>query len=79
MHPSVPVGGDLLAWAASIPTVVYAIAGGLFWYWNGGLAGDDGSVDCGLFFNAWAPSCNPVAYTIGRLEIAGIVFLFLIL
>ena len=79
IHPCVPVGCDLISWAGAVPTIVYAIAGGLFWYWNAGLRGDDGSLDCDLFFNAWASECTPIAYTIGRLEIAGIVFLFLLL
>ena len=81
VHPAVPVAGDLLAWAAAVPTLVYAIAGGLFWYWqgDGGIPADDGTLDCALFFNVWTPACNPLAYTVGRLEIAGAVFLFLLL
>ena len=79
VHPSVPVGGDLLVWASAVPTLIYAVVGGLFWYWNAGLAADDGTLDCTLFFNVWTPECNPLAYTVGRLEIAGAVFLFLLL
>ena len=74
-----PVGGDLLTWAGAVPAVVYVVAGGMFWYWSDGLSGDDGLTDCSLWFNVWAPACNPISYTIGETEIAAAVFLFLLL
>ncbi|MCJ1336322.1 hypothetical protein MMC09_001598 [Bachmanniomyces sp. S44760] len=79
IHPGWSVGAELVIWGLCIPAMLYAVAGGMFWLWQSqSVTDDDGNVDCGFFFNEWARQCNPIAYTIGNLEIAGIVFLFLI-
>ena len=51
----------------------------MFMYWSTGIPNMDGVVDCGFWFNMWAPQCNAIAYTIGKIEIAGIVMLFVVL
>ena len=79
LHPSVHVGLDLLVWGLSVPATIFGVAGGMFWYWTDGLPSDDGAIDCSFFFNAWTQRCTPVAYDIGRLEVAGLVFGFLVL
>ena len=43
------------------------------------MASNDGSINCSFFFNYWSQECNPTAYLIGKLEIAGLVFLLLLL
>ncbi|MCJ1395274.1 hypothetical protein MMC18_008158 [Xylographa bjoerkii] len=78
-HPAWHIVGDFFVWGLSIPALIFAVGGGIFWYWAPAVPSQNGSVDCAFFFNAWAPACNAVAYTIGNLEIAGIVMLFLVL
>jgi len=62
-----------------VPALIFATAGGAFWYWAPAIPTAKGDVDCGFFFNAWAEVCEPVAYTIGRVEIAGLAMVFGIL
>jgi len=78
LHPLLHVLGDFVVWALCVPAIIFASTGGLFWYWTQPVANADGIVDCGFFFNAWAEVCTPVAYTIGRIEIAGLILLFCI-
>ncbi|MCJ1486411.1 hypothetical protein MMC06_006588 [Schaereria dolodes] len=78
LHPALPLTLDLLIVMLCIPSLVFAVAGGLFWYWTPAILSTSGTVDCGFFFNEWSRECHPVAYTIGHMEIAGIVFLFLV-
>ena len=79
LHPAIHLAGDLVTWALALPGIVVAIAGGIFWYWTDPLPSAGGDVDCGFFFNAFTMQCNPVVYTIGRMEIVGTVFLVVIL
>ena len=79
IHPAIRIALDLIVWGLSVPAMVFAIGSGAFWYWSPPIASVDGSIDCTFFFNVWAQECTPVAYTIGKLEIAGLVFLFFLL
>ena len=79
LHPAIHVGLDLLVWGLSVPAIVFGAAGGMFWYWMSAVQSPDGSIDCSFFFNQWSIECTPAAYTIGHLEIAGLVFLAFLL
>ena len=79
LHPAVNVALDLLAWAMAVPGVIVAVAGGIFWYWTDPMPAANGAVDCGFFFNTFTHQCNPIVFQIGEMEIAGAVFLFLVL
>ena len=70
---------DLLTWVLLVPGIIVALAGGIFWYWTRGVAGQDGAVDCSFFFNTFTKQCTPIVYTIGNMEIAGLVFEFFLL
>ncbi|KAI4140967.1 MAG: hypothetical protein LQ340_007759 [Diploschistes diacapsis] len=78
IHPAIRIGLDLVVWGLSVPAIVFGILGGVFWYWTQAIPNADGSIDCTFFFNTWSETCTPVAYQIGRLEIAGLVLLFFI-
>ena len=78
IHPGIYVLLDFLVWGLCIPAIVYTIAGGMFWSYAPVAIGVNGTIDCSLFFNQFSMECKPVVYTIGRLELAGIVFLVLI-
>ncbi|MCJ1253522.1 hypothetical protein MMC24_001334 [Lignoscripta atroalba] len=78
-HPAWHITLDFLLLSLCIPAMIFSITGGLFWYWRPALLNSAGQINCEfLFFNEWARECNPVAYTIGSMQIAGIVFLFLV-
>lgn len=79
IHPGISLVLDMLVWGMSVPALVFAIVSGIFWYWTPAIASNDGSIDCTFFFNYWSQECNPVAYQIGKLEIAGLIFLFFLL
>jgi hypothetical protein len=79
IHPGIRIVLDLIVWGLSVPAIVFAIASGIFWYWTPAIPSSDGTIDCTFFFNQWSQECNPVAYQIGHLEIAGVVFLFFLL
>ena len=79
IHPAIRISLDLIVWGLSVPALVFGVLGGIFWYWTDALPSADGTTDCSFFFNAWSQQCSPVAYQIGRLEIAGLVFLFFLL
>lgn len=78
IHPGWHVAVDLIIWGLCVPSVIFSVAGALFWAWTPTQYNDDGTVNCD-FYNEFAKPCLPVLYTIGGTEIAGIVFLFLIL
>ena len=78
-HPAFNIIGDFLIWGLLVPSIVFTSAGGIFWNWAPAVPTQDGTVDCGFYFNQWSRECVPVAYTIGHMEIAGIVLLFLLL
>ncbi|MCJ1303697.1 hypothetical protein MMC08_006507 [Hypocenomyce scalaris] len=77
IHPGWHVAADLIIWGLCIPSIIFAVAGGLFWAWEPTQYYADGTVNCD-FYNQFSRPCLPVLYTIGGTEIAGIVFLFLI-
>jgi hypothetical protein len=78
-HPALGLSLDLIVWGLSVPSIVLVIGGGMFWNWAPGVLNTNGVVDCSFNFNQFAPQCNPSAYTIGQLEIAGTIFLFFLL
>jgi hypothetical protein len=78
-HPSIYLALDLITWALTLPAVVVAVAGGIFWYWSDPVPSAGGHIDCTVFFNAFAMQCNPIVYTIGRMEIVGAVFMVFLL
>ncbi|KAL9117233.1 MAG: hypothetical protein Q9187_006233 [Circinaria calcarea] len=78
-HPAIHLTVDLAIWTVSVPALIFTVAGGLFWYWKPAISDHNGNVDCGFFFNEFSKECDPVAYTIGHMEITGIIFLFIVL
>lgn len=70
---------DALLLAFLVPAIVFAIGGGMFWNWATPMANDAGFVDCSFYFNMWTVECNPTAYSIGRIEIAGCTGLLILL
>jgi hypothetical protein len=79
LHPAIHLTADLIVWVLAVPAIVFGIAGGMFWNWAPATPDANGVIDCGFFFNQWAQECDPMAYTIGHLEIAALVFLFFLL
>lgn len=79
IHPGWNVGVDLLVWALAVPSIVFSVGDGWFWYWQPVLIEfPNGLVPCDEY-NYWSEDCNPLIYTLGRTEIAANVFLALIL
>ncbi|KAF6228169.1 hypothetical protein HO133_007899 [Letharia lupina] len=78
IHPGWNVGVDFLVWGLAIPSLVFSVGDGWFWYWQPVLVEFDGMVPCDEY-NYWSQICNPLIYTLGRTEIAANVFLALIL
>ncbi|MCJ1313953.1 hypothetical protein MMC25_007633 [Agyrium rufum] len=75
LNPAFALVLDGIMWILAIPSIIVAVGGALFLYWTSAVASADGTVNCAFFFNEFSGECDPIAYTIGRLEIAGIVFL----
>ncbi|CAF9903125.1 MAG: hypothetical protein GOMPHAMPRED_000100 [Gomphillus americanus] len=75
IHPAVRMTLDLLVWILAAPAIVVCIGSGVFWLWTPATPSADGTVDCFNIMNAFSQECSPIAYTIGKLQIAGIVFL----
>jgi len=75
-HPSIHVAADLFIWILAVPAIIFGIAGGMFWNWAPATANASGIIDCAYYFNSWSMECDPIAYTIGHLQIVGLVFLF---
>ncbi|KAL9137023.1 MAG: hypothetical protein Q9175_001780 [Cornicularia normoerica] len=78
IHPGWNVGVDLLIWGLAIPSIVFSVGEGWFWYWQPVVVEFDGIVPCDEF-NLGSQYCNPLIYTLGRTEIAANVFLAFIL
>ncbi|KAL2044897.1 hypothetical protein N7G274_002672 [Stereocaulon virgatum] len=78
LHPGWHVGVDLFVWALAVPSIVFSVGDGWFWYWQPVLLEFDGIIPCDAF-NYWSYQCNPLIYTLGKMEIAANVFLALIL
>lgn len=78
IHPGWHVGVDLFIWGLAVPAIVFSVGAGWFWYWQPVLLEFDGLVPC-VDWNFWSQQCNPLIYTLGKMEIAANVFLALIL
>ena len=79
IHPAFGMALDLLVWILSASAIVVCGGSGIFWLWSSAVSNSDGSVDCMNIFNAWSKECAPIAYRIGRIQIAGIVSLAILL
>lgn len=84
IHPGWFVGIDLIIWLLIIPCLVFSIGDGWFMYWTEAQQDDMGLIECvpwtlDGFVNQWSEECQPIIYKIGHMEIAGIVFLFILL
>ncbi|CAF9916791.1 hypothetical protein IMSHALPRED_003295 [Imshaugia aleurites] len=78
IHPGWDVGVDLFIWGLAVPSIIFSVGDGWFWYWQPVLVEFDGLVPCDVY-NYWSQDCSPLIYTLGRIEIAANVFLALIL
>jgi hypothetical protein len=78
-HPAISMAADFLIWALCVPSIVFTIMAGMFWYWQPAIANPDGSIDCASFYNAFTQECDSEAYSIGRLQVAAIVCLGVVL
>ncbi|KAI4129006.1 MAG: hypothetical protein LQ338_002473 [Usnochroma carphineum] len=78
LHPGWDVGVYLLIWALAIPSIVFSVGLGWFWWWQPVLQEYDGYILCNQW-NLWSEPCNPVIYTAGKIEIAANVFLGLLI
>jgi len=73
LNPVVYLVVDFLIWGLLIPALTFAIWGGLFRYWTPAVPDEDGEIICDIY-NLFAKECSPVLYTVGSLELGGIVF-----
>ena len=76
LHPAIYMGLEFFIFILCVPAIVLSVAGGLFWYWSPAVVDQKGNINCAFFFNDFSPECDPVAYTVGKMQIAAIVFLF---
>lgn len=80
IHPGWHVGVDLFVWALAVPAIVFSVGEGWFWYWQPVLIEfENGFVPCDNEYNFWSQYCNPLIYSLGKMEMAANVFLALIL
>lgn len=79
IHPGIHVAIDLIIWALGIPGIVLSVGTGWFWYWRPVALDIDGFIPCDAPYNFYSKVCNPEIYTAGKTEIAGNVFLALIM
>lgn len=78
MHPAIPLTIDLIIWMLCVPSVVFSVGTGWFWYWQPVILEFNGMILCnGL--NQWSKPCQPDIYRIGGIEIAANVFLCFLL
>lgn len=77
-HPGWDVGVDLIIWALAVPSIVFSVGDGWFWWWQPVMLEVGDFVPCDEF-NFWSKACQPEIYTIGGIEIAANIFLALIL
>lgn len=69
-----------MIWGLALPSIVFSLGDGWFLYWQPVEFSIDGDfVLCDFAGNFWSEPCNPMIYTIGKMEIAANVFLALIL
>ncbi|KAI4098163.1 MAG: hypothetical protein LQ339_006541 [Xanthoria mediterranea] len=79
IHPGWHVGFHFLIWALGIPSIVFSVGYGWFWWWQPVLYRyRSGRIPC-RGYNFWSEPCQPAIYTIGRIEIAANVFLGLLI
>ncbi|KAL9016522.1 MAG: hypothetical protein Q9185_006143 [Variospora sp. 1 TL-2023] len=78
LHPGWDVGVHLFTWALGIPSIVFSVGLGWFWWWQPVLVQFGDFIPCRQW-NYWSEPCNPVIYTAGKLEIAANVFLGLLM
>lgn len=50
----------------------------MYWAWAPAIPEANGTIDCTFWYNGFSPECASVAYRIGRMQIAGSVFLALV-
>lgn len=72
---SILVSGFVLISLAA--TGIFAAGAGLFLLWKPTVRQDDGRVVCTLL-NIFAEQCDPIIYSIGRLQLVGLVFACLV-
>lgn len=74
MHTLLLIVLDFIIWGLLIPSITFATWGGSFRLWTSSpLSDGSGAIFCsGL--NAFSRECFPELYTIGTLELAGVVF-----
>ena len=79
-HPGWDVGFDFLIWALCVPSIVFSLDNGWFWWWQPVILKlRNGLIPCTTPANFWSEACQPTIYTIGRIEIAANFFLSFIL
>ncbi|KAL8763516.1 MAG: hypothetical protein Q9184_000728 [Pyrenodesmia sp. 2 TL-2023] len=86
LHPGWDVTAHLLTWTLGIPSMVIAVHYMVAWLWQPTLdfyPSDEGYdldtlIGCRRW-NYWSEACFPAIYTTGRTEIAGNVFLGLLM
>ncbi|KAL8840741.1 MAG: hypothetical protein Q9170_001179 [Blastenia crenularia] len=72
--PGWDVSVHLFVWVLGIPSIVFSVLGGWFWWWERVHIATDDPIICD-YWDSWSQPCNPVIYTAGKLEIAANVFL----
>ncbi|KAL8944058.1 MAG: hypothetical protein Q9211_000723 [Gyalolechia sp. 1 TL-2023] len=77
-HPGWDVVVYLVVWALGIPSIVFSVRWGWFWWWQPVLLEFNDYIPCNRW-NYWSEPCNPVIYTAGKMEIAANVFLALLI
>ncbi|KAL9126820.1 MAG: hypothetical protein Q9217_004194 [Psora testacea] len=78
IHPGFSVTVDLFIWVLAVPAMVFSVGVGWFWWWQPVIIQLDDYIPCNAF-NYWTYYCNPLIYTLGKMEIAANVFLGLVL
>ncbi|KAI4097850.1 MAG: hypothetical protein LQ348_003246 [Seirophora lacunosa] len=80
LHPGWDVGVYLLTWALGVPSIVFSVGLGWFWWWQPVLVKFNDFIPCGPYsYNRWSEPCAPAIYPAGRLEIAANVFFALLI
>ncbi|KIW41277.1 uncharacterized protein PV06_06849 [Exophiala oligosperma] len=60
--------------ATLFASLILAAYGSLFRFWRPATRTQSGGVPCDTMLNVFARECQPVLYSVGRLQLAGIVF-----
>jgi hypothetical protein len=72
VHPGISTGADFVVWALLIPAITFSVWGGLFNVWRPAVINDEGGITCDIF-NVLARECSPILYSVGGLELAGVI------